>query len=285
MKKIILTADSPCDIGQQLQEKYSVQIIPLHVIVGDDDFKDGIDLNSDKIYDLWKQTKTLPKTAAVSVAEYLEVFEPITKQGDEIIHISLGSALSCTHQNAVLAAQELKGVYVIDSKSLSTGTGLLVCEAGERIQSGMDAKQIFEEVSELANKTSASFVLDTLEFLHAGGRCSSLAQLGANLMSIKPTIKVQTDKCGSMTVGKKYVGKFDKCVLKYIEQQLVDRDDIVLDRVFVTHAGMDDETLVEAAKQRVMALQNFKEVYITRASCTISSHCGPNTIGVLFLTK
>lgn len=285
MSKIFLTADSPCDIGPELIERYSVTICPLHVLVDGNDYLDDASLDFEMIYRLWQDKKLLPKTAAVSVQEYLDVFEPMTKQGAAVIHISLGSGLSCSYQNACIAAESLENVFVIDSRSLSTGFGLLVCEAGERIKKGMDAKQIYDEVCPLGMKTSASFVLDTLDFLHAGGRCSSLAQLGANLMSIKPQIKVLNEKGGSMSVGKKYVGKFEKCVLKYMENQVAGRDDIVLDRVFITHAGLRNESLVEEAKQLILSLQPFKEVHITRASSTISSHCGKDTIGVLFLTR
>ncbi|MDD3400642.1 MAG: DegV family protein [Eubacteriales bacterium] len=285
MNRVILTADSPCDIGKELQQKYSVKLFPLHILIDGKDYLDDENLDTDMLYDLWQTKKMLPKTAAGSIAEYIDLFSPFVNDGDSIVHISLGSGLSCSYQNALLASQELKNVYVIDSCSLSTGFGLLVCQAGDRIAQGMGAQQIFEEVSALNMKNSASFVLDTLEFLHAGGRCSSLASLGANLMSIKPQIKVINEKCGSMSVGKKYVGKYDKCVLKYMTQMLEGREDIDLTRVFITHAGMSDDALIEAAKQKVMSLQNFKELHITRASSTISSHCGPNTIGVLFMTK
>ncbi|MDO4564612.1 MAG: DegV family protein [Clostridia bacterium] len=284
-KKVVLTADSSCDIGPELQEKYSVHFTPLHVIIGEKDFLDGVDIDSDRVYQLWNETKTLPKTSAVTVADYVSVFSSYVKQGFAVIHISLGSALSCTHQNAVLAASEFEDVHIIDSQSLSTGCGLIVCEVGERIAKGLSAEQIVREVSPMVLKTSASFILDDLEFLHAGGRCSSLTQLGANLMNIKPTIRVLNDKCGAMSVGKKFIGKFNKCVIKYVEQQLEGRSDVVLDRLFITHSGMSDPGIIDAVKARALALQPFKEVHITHSSCTISSHCGPDTIGVLFLTK
>lgn len=284
-KKVVLTADSSCDIGDELQKRYSVIFTPLHVIIDDNDYLDGVTIDSDKVYEIWNKTKKLPKTAAVSVAEYVSLFNKLTADGSAIVHISLGSALSCSYQNAVLAAQDYEDVYVIDSCSLSTGCGLLVCEAGERIQKGLDAKQIYEEVSALTQKTNASFVLDDLSFLHAGGRCSSLTQLGANLMNIKPSIRVNTQSNGTMSVGKKFVGKFEKCVIKYVEQQLAGRDDIILDRLFVTHSGMTNPDVIEMAKKHALSLQPFKEVHITHSSCTISSHCGPDTIGVLFLSK
>ena len=184
----------------------------------------------------------------------------------------------------LMAAEEVPGVYVIDSCCLSTGTGLLVCESGERVKKGMDAATIYEEVKALNQKNSASFILDTLAFLHAGGRCSSLAHMGANLMSIKPSIRVLNDKNGSMTVGKKYFGKLKKCIVAYIHDQLDGRTDIVRDRIFITHSGFP-EADIEWMKEEVEKYGPWGEIIVTTAGCTISSHCGPGCIGVLFLTK
>lgn len=284
-KKIFLSADSSVDIGPELAERYHVAFTPLSVYMGDTVGIDGVSIFPDDVYENWYKTHTLPRTAAVNPEEYLRLFQPHVDAGEAVIHISLGSGLSSCHQNARIAAEQLGGeVYVIDSKSLSTGSGLLVCEAGERIASGMEASKIYEEVSALADKTSASFVIDKLDFLHAGGRCSSMAQLSAGILGLHPSIFVVNDRGGSMTVGKKYVGKLGKCVTKYIEQQLAGRDDLVYDRVFVTHSGIDESILADA-KAQVLALQPFKELFVTRASCTISSHCGPGTIGVLFIHK
>lgn len=283
-KPVKITADTPCDIGSVIQERYDVRLIPLHVRMGDVEYLDGININRDDIYLNWEKTGTLPKTSAVSVGEYLDIFKGYLEEGYEVIHFGLGSALSVSLQNARLAAQELEGVYVIDSCSLSTGFGLLVCEAGERIKKGMSAAEIAAEVEPLNQKTSASFILDTLVFMRAGGRCSSLVQIGASLMNIKPSIQVLNDKQGAMVVGKKYMGKLHRCISKYIEDQLKDRDDIVRDRIFITHSGFPEEDLVRM-KEEVESFGPWGEVIITDAGSTISSHCGPGCIGVLFLTK
>lgn len=283
-KPVKITADTPCDIGPVIQERYDVRLIPLHVRMGDVEYLDGININRDDIYLNWEKTGTLPKTSAVSVGEYLDIFKGYLEEGYEVIHFGLGSALSVSLQNARLAAQELEGVYVIDSCSLSTGFGLLVCEAGERIKKGMSAAEIAAEVEPLNQKTSASFILDTLVFMRAGGRCSSLVQIGASLMNIKPSIQVLNDKQGAMVVGKKYMGKLHRCISKYIEDQLKDRDDIVRDRIFITHSGFPEEDLVRM-KEEVESFGPWGEVIITDAGSTISSHCGPGCIGVLFLTK
>lgn len=280
-----MTVDSPCDIGQELKQRYGVEFIPCHIVLDGVDYLDGINIDVDMIYKAWVNNKLLPKTAGITTVEYHNAFKHYTDLGFSVVHVCLGSALSGSYQNACLAASELDDVYVIDSKSLSTGFGLMVVEAAERIQQGMEAKQVHAEVQPLTDKINASFILDTLDFLHAGGRCSAIANLGANLMSIKPAIKVQASMCGTMTVGKKYVGKFDKCVLKYIEQQLMDRDDISLDKIFITYGGFEDESILAEAKEKVLSMHQFKEVFITRTGCTISSHCGPNTLGIMFMSK
>ncbi len=285
--KILLSADTPCDIGPELQEKYHVSLYPLHILLDDKQYTDGKDITLEQIYQAWWDHKALPRTAAVNPDEYSDYFYPLVKQGFDVIHISLGSGLSSSCQNAKIAAGFFPEgrVSVIDSHSLSTGFGLLVCEAGERIAAGMSIPEILPELESLAMKTSASFLLDTLEFLKAGGRCSTLAALGAGLMQIKPAIQVKNDLAGSMVVGKKYMGKWNKCILKYVEDQLKDRDDIVLDRVFITYSTIEDPAILESVKDKVLSLQPFHNVFFTRASCTIGSHCGPNTLGVLFLTK
>jgi DegV family protein with EDD domain len=286
--KILLSSDTPCDIGDELKARYQVHLYPLHIILSDKQYTDGLDITSAELYEAWWNHKMLPRTAAVNQEEYVGYFRPFLEQGYDIIHISLGSGLSSSCANAQIAAETLKdkgNVYVIDSCSLSTGFGLLVCEAGERIKAGLPAKRIVEEVSAMTGDTRASFVLDTLEFMRAGGRCSSITQIGAALMNLKPTILVRNDRQGSMVVGKKYMGKLAPSLMKYVDDLLAGRTDIVLDRVFITHSGMDDPSIVDRVVQRVKELQPFKEVFVTHASCTISAHSGPNTLGVLFMVK
>ena len=287
-QKILLSADTPCDIGDGLKARYHVSLYPLHIILNEKQYTDGVDITSAELYEAWWKHKLLPRTAAINPEEYESYFLPFLEKGYEVIHISLGSGLSSSCANAQIAADSLKSkgsVFVIDSCSLSTGFGMLVCEAGERIQRGMSARQIVSEVSALVLDTRASFILDTLEFMRAGGRCSSITQIGAALMNLKPTILVRNDRQGSMVVGKKYMGKLAPSLMKYVDDQLMDRTDLVLDRVFVTHSGMDDPSIIDRVVARIHELQPFREVFVTQASCTISAHSGPNTLGVLFLTK
>lgn len=282
-KNIILCADSTCDLGPELIEKHGVHIYPLHVLVDDKSCRDGIDITPDDIYATYEEKGVLPKTAAVSPAEYIEFFQPLVDAGNDVIHISLGSALSSSYNNCRLASLEVEGVYVVDSRNLSTGSGLLVLEAAERIAKGMAAEDIVAELNEIAGRVSASFVINDLEFLHKGGRCSALAMFGANVLKLKPSIKVNNAD-GSMGVDKKYRGTLEKALSDYVADQLKDRTDIDTRRIFITHSGISEERIA-LVKELVQQYGDFEEIIVTRAGCTISSHCGPNTLGVLFITK
>lgn len=286
MNPVKLIADSSCDIGPELTKRYNVEFVHIHVRLNGNEYLDGVDITHDDIYANYDKNHTLPSTCAMNIDEYETVFRPYVEKGYDVVHVSLGSGLSSTCNNARLAAElfEPGRVFVIDSKSLSSGSGHIVCECGERIRKGLSAKRIFEEVSPIADRVNASFIVDDLEYLHAGGRCSGLAQFGASLMNLKPCIVVRNDLDGAMTVGKKYMGSYKRSALKYVENMLKDRTDIVLDRCFITHSGSDPEVL-EAMKALALQLQPFKEFFITQASATICAHCGPNTTGLLFMTK
>lgn len=286
MNPVKLIADSSCDIGPELAERYNVDFVHIHVRINGNEYLDGVNISYKEIYDNYEKNRTLPSTCAMNIDEYAAVFRPYIEKGYDIVHVSLGSGLSSTCSNARLAGEVFgpDRVFVIDSKSLSTGSGHIVCECGERIQKGLSAKQVYDEVVPITDKVSASFILDDLNYLHAGGRCSGLAQFGASLMNIKPCIVVRNEMFGSMTVGKKYMGSYKRSALKYVENMIKDRTDVVLDRCFITHSGSDPEVLM-AMKELAMQLQPFKEIYITQASATICAHCGPNTTGILFITK
>ena len=223
----------------------------------------------------------LPKTSAVSVGEYEDVFRPLVEEGYEVLHINLSSHLSASHQNARLAAEEVGNVWVVDSRSLSSGTGHLVLMARELIDAGKTAAEAAAALEEIRERLDVSFVLQTLEFLHKGGRCSGVAAFGANLMKLRPEIEVVD---GKMQVGRKYRGNMEKTVLSYIRGRLEGREDVCTDRIFVTHSGVPQD-IEDKAVALVKELHPFKEVIVTKAGCTISSHCGPNCLGVLFLKK
>ncbi len=280
-KKVIITSDSTCDLGRELAEKYNIGIMPLGVTLGDKSYQDGVDITADDIYAYYDNTKTLPKTSAINIAEAEDFFRQYTEQGYAVVHFTISSEMSTTYRNCLLAAQELDDVYVVDSQNLSTGGGLLVLQAAELAAQGKTAAEIAEIAKETAPKVDASFVIDNLEYLHKGGRCSAVSMLGANLLKLKPCIVV---KNGVMGVDKKYRGKFIDTLKEYIHDRIGDYSDICLDRVFVTHAGCDP-TIVDAIVAEVTATAPFSEVLITRAGCTVSSHCGANTLGVLFIRK
>lgn len=281
--KIILSADSTVDLGEELYNRYNVITVPLHVILEDNSYEDLVNITPDEIYKHFEKTGTLPKTSAVNSQEYIEKFKPYIDDGYDVIHINIGRGLSTSYNQCCMAAKELGHIYPVDSCNLSTASGLLVIEAAKRIEEGMNAEDIAKEVQSLASKCHGSFVVDKLNYLKAGGRCSALAALGANLLNIKPRIDVD-NKDGSMTVGKKYRGKFINVLETYVNEQLNMYDNIRNERVFITHSGVDDEVV-----NRVYEILNnknyFKEIFITRASCTISSHCGPGTLGILFMTE
>ncbi len=255
--------------------------MPLGITLGDKTYLDGVDIKPDDIYEHQEKTGELPKTTATNVGECIDFFSEFTNAGKTVIHFSLCSKMSSTYNNACIAASELENVYVIDTQNLSTGAGLLVISAAEMVRSGLDAKTVVEETNKLVDKVDASFVLSSLEYLHKGGRCSALSVLGANLLKLKPCIEVRD---GVMGVGKKYRGKYSDVVREYVLDRLQNSDDICLDRIFVTHSGCDMQ-LMEEITNLVKETLPFKEVFFARAGCTISSHCGPNTMGVLFIRK
>ncbi|MBQ8814677.1 MAG: DegV family protein [Lachnospiraceae bacterium] len=281
MHKIKITCDSTCDLTAELYEKYDVEVLPLGVSLGDEFYHDGVDVTAKSIFEFVEKNSVLPKTAAVSVGEYEDVFRKYVDQGYSVIHINISSELSACHQNARLAAEEVGNVYPIDSRNLSTGSGLLVIAAAELVSEGYSVEEIVEQLNEMSARVDASFVLQTLEYLKKGGRCSSLVALGANVLQLRPEIEVVD---GGMKVGKKYRGKMERSIADYVKGRLEGREDIQLDRIFVTHSYVPKE-IVESVVALVKELHPFAEVLETTAGCTISSHCGPNCLGVLFFRK
>ena len=279
--KIKITSDSTCDLSLQQIADHDILIMPLAVAMGDRNYRDGVDITPADIYAHVAAGGDLPATAANNITQYGDTFTALLQEYDAVIHLNISAEFSSCHQNALLAAQELDNVHVIDSRNLSTGHGLLVLKAAELAESGMEPAQIAEVLRETTARVDASFILDQLAYLKKGGRCSAVAALGANLLKLKPCIEV---KDGKMSVGKKYRGNYEKCVREYVTDRLSDREDLELDRIFVTHSGVD-QTYIDAAVNTIKELQPFREICVTTAGCTISSHCGPGTLGILYIHK
>lgn len=280
--KIRITSDSTCDLSRELVERYNVEITPLYVNMDDKPLRDHLDVQPDAVFAYYRQTGKLCFTSARNIGEYLEVFERLRGECDAVIHLSLGGEFSSSCQNAILAASELENVYVVDTHNLSSGHGYLVIRAAEMVEEGMECAAIVEELNRLTKLMDVSFVLDQLEYLHKGGRCSSVAAMGANLLKLKPCIEV---KDGKMQVGKKYRGSFTKCVEQYLRDRLAEKDGLDLSRVFLTSAGVDEETLTLARGIIRECVGEEAEIIESVAGCTISCHCGPGTLGVILVRK
>ena len=274
-----ITADSTCDLSPEQLRQYGIKLLPLYVQLGEKTLRDGVDVFPDDIYAHVAQGGDLATTAAVNLADYVRAFSALSRKYDFVIHICISQDFSCCYQNACLAAAEYPNVYVVDSRNLSTGHGLVVLEAERCAREGMAPENIVAYLRELTDRVDASFILSRLDYMKKGGRCSSVAVLGANLLKLRPCIEV---KDGKMGVCKKYRGTFDTCIKAYIEDRLKGKENLNLRRVFLTHSGVPEE-IIETAKQSVRQYQNFEEICVTRAGCTVSSHCGPGTIGVLFI--
>lgn len=279
MVKTVITADSPIDLSAEQAQRYGIEVIPLHVILDSEDYLDGVNITPDDIYDAFNEKNILPSTSAISVAEYEDFFKKFTDKGLNVVHLSLSSAISSTHQNARIAASEFKNVHVVDTKRLSSGIAILALKAVEMAEAGTEAAEIAANLTAIRDKVSTSFILETLTYMNKGGRCSSLVAFGANILGIKPTIENQLD--GSLTVGKKYRGKTDAVRRQYIDDKL-SAPNIDLGRIFIDHSGISEEEL-NSLKSYIESNYNFREIIVTRAGSTISTHCGPGTFALMFM--
>lgn len=280
MVKII--ADSTCDLSRELLEKYDVDILPLYIILGDREYEDGSGISPDEIYRWSDEQRTTPKTSACSLEKTLETFRPVLDEGREIVCFSISDSMSTSGNVMRMAAEELGAsdrVHVVNSENLSTGIGLMVIEAAILARQGRTAAEIVRHVEALRPRVRASFVVDTLVYLHRGGRCSGLAALLGGTLKLHPRILVEN---GRMIPGKKYRGRMSHVLMHYATEMENELRAAKPDRVFITHSGCD-EADVEAVRSYLQSLNHFSEILITRAGGVISSHCGPGTLGVLFI--
>lgn len=278
--KILISADSTCDLSKELQQKYNISIMPIIVTLGDKEYEDGINITQEQLYNHINSTGVLAKTAARSAFEYQEHFEKLLKECDHVIHFSLSFGISATGNNALSAAKELgeDKVTVINTKSLSSGSALLVLSAAEKILAGKDLETIKTETLAEVDRIQASFLVDTLKYLHKGGRCSGVALLGANLLKIKPRISLVN---GEMKVTKKYMGNINSSLLKYVNDVLNECPPNKK-RVFVTSSSPME---IKAQIAEKLKDYGFEEIIQADAGCTICTHCGKNTLGILYMAE
>ncbi len=279
-----IISDSTCDLSTELVEKYNIDILPLHIVLGDKEYKDMVEITPDEIYKWSNDNNDAPKTSAASITDTIALFEKYSKDYDEIVCFSISGKMSTTANVMRMAAQELEmedRVFIIDSENLSTGIGQLVVEAALQAQNGANGQAIADYMEQLKPRIRASFVVDTLTFLHRGGRCSGVAALAGGAFKLHPKITVED---GSMKPGKKYRGKLSSVILNYVKDLEPTLANAETKRVFITHSGCD-EAIINTIYQEVKNLNIFEEIHITRAGGVISSHCGPGTLGLIFIEK
>ena len=280
-KPVIISADSTVDLSLELIKRYQIHILPLTITLGDDVFKDGHGFTPLDMYERFRKDGTLPKTSAPGVQELLDYFSPLTEAGYEVVHLDISSELSNTFNAARLAAAELEGVYPVDSRMLSTGIGLLAIEGAECRDRGMSAAEIAAHLESMTEKVNTSFVLDTLEYMWKGGRCTGVTALGANLLRLKPGLEMKDGKLG---VYKKYRGHIEHVYRQYITERVQGKT-VRPGHVFLTESGEIDPAVVAEMEKLIYELTGCREVHHTLAGCTVSTHCGPKTLGVLFIEE
>ncbi len=284
MNKVKIITDSTCDMGADLAKKYDVEVLPLYVNFTDESFKDGVNISTEELYKLVEKKNELPKTAAIDIVTLDETFKKWLDQGYDIIFTGISKSMSRTYENAVMAKDELEAnnIYIVDSKNLSTGIALTVLKACKYRDEGLSAKEIVDKMLEITDKVKAQFGIETMDYLHKGGRCSSVAKLFGTILKIKPIIFVRD---GKMSVGMKPIGKMKVALDKMIDMFLTDyrNGNVDRDKVFITHSiAIESEKYI---RERLEAEVKDMEIISTVAGCVISSHCGKGTIGILYITK
>lgn len=276
-----IISDSTCDLPHSLLEKYDIEISPLTVTLGDRSGYDGVNITPEDIYSYVNKTEKLPTTSSVSITEYEEKFRNWHNKGYEVVNICVSSKISGSYQNSCIAAKEISGVYTIDSENLSVGQGLLVLQAAELAQQGLSAQEITYRCAEMTPRIESSFILESIDYLRKGGRCSSLAVFGENLLHIKPCIEVSN---GKMKPGKKYRGKMDHVIHSYAEDLLKNRqNEIEMKRIFLVHTAVDHQIVEDVRSMINYYCPETPEIIEATAGATITSHCGPGTLGIMFV--
>lgn len=279
MGKVKICADSVCDLSEELKKRYDISVVPLYVNKGDETLKDGLEIGQKDVFAYYRSTGNLCKTSAVSVDDFTNFFNEQLKGCDELIIITISSDFSACYQNANIAAEDFPNVRVVDSRNLSTGEGLVAVSAAKLAAEGLSADEIVAKLGEIIPKVDATFFVANVEYLHKGGRCSSIAALGANLLKLKPCIAVID---GKMKVIKKYRGSIEKTIKDYVKDRLTDVE-VEDELIFITHTTAEENTALTA--EEIKKYKDFKEIAVTDAGCTVACHCGEDTLGILFIRK
>lgn len=281
---IRIVADSTCDLSKELIEKYGIQIAPLHIVLGEKEYKDGSDITPDDIYAWAEKNEDTPKTSAIGFEDVMDIMKPLAESEDEMMVFTISGKMSTTVNVFRMVAEELEiedRVSIIDSENLSTGAGLMVLKAADMAEEGKSRSEICHAVEEMKGKVKSSFVVDTLTYLHRGGRCNAVAALAGGVLKLHPRIVVSE---GAMSADKKYRGKMDKVILDYVKDLEDSLKSADKERIFITHSGCEQE-IIDKVYSYLKELNCFEEIHITRAGGVISSHCGPGTLGVLYIGK
>ncbi|HOB34299.1 MAG: DegV family protein [Firmicutes bacterium] len=281
MGKVKIFSDSTCDLSPELVAQYDIGVVPVYVRFGDQVYRDGIDLTVEELYQKVDELGELPATAAPSPGDFVQAFKPYIDDGLDIVFVGISSDLSAILNNARLAAQEFPEgrVHIADGRNLSTGTGILVLKAADFAAQGMDARTIAEKIEALAPKVETEFIVDTLDYLHKGGRCTGLTRLVGSMLKIRPSLKVIG---GKLYPNQKFRGTRQKALNGLLNTVLAVKDEIDPERIFITHSVSDDGPYL---KEELLKHIDAKEILITQAGCVISSHCGRNTIGIIYMKK
>jgi len=276
-----ITADTVCDLSEEMKQRYNIDTIPLYVTKGSDTLRDGVEITQSEVFAHYRSTGKLCSTSAVNIADFSQFFEQQLKEHNELIIITISSEFSSCYQNACIAAEDFEGVYVVDSRNLSTGEGLVAIAAAKLAQQGLSAAEIVTKLhSDVIPKIDASFFVANVEYLHKGGRCSSIAALGTNLLKLRPCIDVID---GKMKVTKKYRGAMEKCIKEYVSDRLKQVEGYDSELIFITHTTKPEMTAIAA--EAIKSNGSFSEVAVTDAGCTVACHCGEDTLGILFIRK
>ncbi len=280
-RKVKIVADSTCDLSAELLERYRIDVIPLNVNLGDVSYLDGVDIHTPDLFEYYKKTGKLPTTSAPTPAYYEDFYQKWTNEGWEVVHFSISAELTVTPNIAKMAAEKFDNIYPVDSRNVSNGMGILAIKAAELRDEGLSAKEIEERVLGMTDKVRTTCVISTLLYMYKGGRCTGVQALGANLLNLKPCIDVTNGKMG---VAQKYRGSLKSAVCKLVEDRLKGVENVDLDRLLIANYDVDSKT-IEAVKAKIREYQDFKDIFVDDCGCSVSVHCGPGTLALIYMTK